>query len=74
MVCPQRLMDPNGFQRELEDIPQALLPGPAKVLVTAWKQKAVEALDMFVSMGASLSLLFLSFPTVHRGTAGFETG
>lgn len=43
-------MDPLGFQREVDDLPEVLLYGPTEALNTAWNREVVEALDRIMPM------------------------
>lgn len=64
-------MDPNGFLRELVDIPGGLLQNPAKALVTSWNQRAAEALDRIAPKHPLLTHCS-TVPGVHTGVIGSE--
>lgn len=55
MVCPQQLMDTAGFQRELGDIPEMLLHGPAEAVVVAWNLRVAMALEKIAPMQPHLT-------------------
>ena len=37
MICPQRLMDPDGFLNALGDYPSDMVNAPVEAQITLWK-------------------------------------
>lgn len=64
-------MDLVRFQRELGDVPEVLLHGPAEALATTWNKKIMKALDRVSDLSHSI---LLSTPHVYRGVEGVEMG
>ncbi|XP_061463050.1 uncharacterized protein LOC133375459 [Rhineura floridana] len=45
MVCPRRLMNPNGFQRALGDFPADRTGAPVEALANLWNAEMTRAVD-----------------------------